>query len=204
LRKAHGARLRLGHQFMSRIAVGMHEHNGHGTKAIAEGGSQCGVEMRFIQRRHHLTLRTDTLANLRHALVQQLGQHNLAVKQPGPRLCGDAQRVFESRGDEQQRALAVALEQRIGRHRGTHLDPGYLLGADGLPRGELEQAANSLDCGIGILPRIFRQQLLGTQRPVGRAADDVGEGPAAVDPELPASVQALSWVRCMSKQICTA
>ena len=39
--------------------------------------------------------------------------------------------------------------------------------------------------GIVILAGIFRQQFLDAQAAVGRAGDDVGEGPAAIDREVP-------------------
>ena len=47
-----------------------------------------------------------------------------------------------------------------------------------------------------VLLRVFAQQLERVQRAVRRAADDVGEGAAAVDPELPArrGVWAHQWV----------
>ena len=42
----------------------------------------------------------------------------------------------------------------------------------------------SFDRGIGVLLGIVRQQLQRVQHTIGRAADHIGEGATAVDPEL--------------------
>jgi hypothetical protein len=120
-------------------------------------------------------------------LVQQLGQHDAAVEQARTRLVGDAQRVAEApRGDEHG-AVALALEQRVGGHRGAHLHAFRPLGRDRLAGRQAEQAPDALDRGVGVVLGVVGQQLERAQIALGRAADDVGEGAAAVDPELPGS-----------------
>ena len=56
------------------------------------------------------------------ALVKLLGQDDLLGEDIGPRLVGDAQRVAKTLGDEQQHAVALALEQRVGGDGRAHLD----------------------------------------------------------------------------------
>ena len=56
----------------------------------------------------------------------------------------------------------------------------------GFAAAQPEQIPDALHGGIPIGVGIFRQQLVGEEAPVRPAADDVGEGPAAVDPEIPA------------------
>ena len=51
---------------------------------------------------------------------------------------------------------------------------------------QAEEAADALHRGVAVLLGVLAQQLQRVQRTVGRPADDVGEGAAAVDPELPA------------------
>ena len=57
----------------------------------------------------------------------------------------------------------------------------------GSPGRSAEQIANALHGGVAIGFRVFRQELVRDQRPVGPPPDHVGEGAAAVDPEVPAS-----------------
>jgi hypothetical protein len=52
---------------------------------------------------------------------------------------------------------------------------------------DAEQVADALDGGVGIGLGVFRQKLALVQRAVGRAANDIGEGAATVDPEIPNS-----------------
>src|SRR6185503_10090977 len=40
--------------------------------------------------------------------------------------------------------------------------------------------------GVGIVLGVLRQELMRMKRAVGAARDDVGEGAAAIDPEIPA------------------
>ena len=155
----------------------------------SKAACSCVAQAASVERLQHLAVRADALLRLDHALVQQLGQHDVAVEQPRPRLVGDAQRVAKAACRDQQRAVALALEQRVGGHRGAHLHALDLLGRDRLRRPQAEQAADAFDRGVAVLLGVLGQQLQRVQLAVGRAADDVGEGAAAVDPELPAQLE---------------
>ena len=70
----------------------------------------------------------------------------------------------------------------------------------GSPRRHAQQVADAGDRGVAVLLGILREQLVGDERAVGLARDDVGERAAAVDPELPAGFIATIctveyWVR---------
>ena len=54
---------------------------------------------------------------------------------------------------------------------------------------QTEQVADAGDGGVAVLLGVLAEQLVGGERAVGPAADDVGEGAAAVDPELPARLR---------------
>jgi hypothetical protein len=60
-------------------------------------------------------------------------------------------------------------------------------GVIGAVGGDAEQATDPRDRGIAILLWVVGEQLQRRQRAVGALADDVGEGAAAIDPELPAA-----------------
>ena len=171
-----------------RPAPAVHEDDGHAAQAGVVGGPEALAQVVFVQRLDHRAVGADTLLRLDHALVEQLGQHDVAVEQARPVLVGDAQRVAETAGDDQQRRLALALEQRVGGHRGAHLHALDELRRDRLAGAQPEQVAHARHRRIAILLRVLRQQLVRDQRAIGAAPHHVGEGAAAVDPELPACV----------------
>ncbi len=186
--------------FVRGVAVAMHEDDGHGADAGIEGGLQVAPQRGLIQRLQHLALRADTLVRFDDAFVEQFGQHDVALEQLGPRLVGDAQRVAEALARDQQGAVALAFQEGVGGHRGAHLHALDEVGRDRRARCQAQQAADALDGGVAVLLGVLAQQLERVQRRIGRAADDVGEGAAAVDPELPAWV----GVHCrLSQRACT-
>ena len=126
-----------------------------------------------------------TLINLHDPLVEHVRLDDTAREDFRPCLITDAQRVAKALGDEEQRALSLALKQRIGRDRGPHLHGADAPGRNGVARRKSEQAANSRNRRIRIRFGIFRQQFVGDELAVRPPADHVGEGAAAVDPEFP-------------------
>jgi hypothetical protein len=140
----------------------------------------------LVQRLDHLAVRAHPLLRLDHAAVQQLGQHDVPVKQARAVLVGNAQCVAKALGGDEQRGLALALQQRIGGHGGAHLHALHLRGRHGFAGLQTQQVANAGHRGIAVLPRVFRQQLVRDQPAIGPAPHDVGEGAAPVNPELPA------------------
>ena len=99
-----------------------------------------------------------------------------------PGLGADPQRVAEAAGDGEAAAFALALEQGVGgdgrphAHLANHAAPGG------------KNPLNRFQRGVFILARIVGQQLFDPQGAVGRAGDDVGEGPAAIDRKVPPPV----------------
>ncbi len=83
--------------------------------------------------------------------MEHLRQLDAAVEQARAVLLRDAQRVAEAARDDQQRARAAALEQRVGGHRGAHLHALDPLWSDRLARGQAEQAAHALDRRVLVL-----------------------------------------------------
>ncbi len=117
--------------------------------------------------------------------VQQVGQDDIKGEQVGPILIGDAQRIGEAVGGDQHHRLALALQQRVGGHRGAHLDRGDFGARDRRAGFKPERPANALDHRVIVVIGVIGQQLRRRDRATGRTCDHIGEGPPAVDPELP-------------------
>ncbi len=172
-----------------RIAVGVDEQDRHRPDA---------VRLRLLQRRAHrgeigLPLERAVGAHAFVDLDDALEQHFRLDDLPGEnfwaRLVADLQRIAKTpRGDEDG-ALALALQQRVGGDRGAHLHRADATGRDGLAGFEAEEIADALHGGVAVGLGVFRQQLVGGQPAVRMAADHVGEGAAAIDPEIPPAVR---------------
>ena len=186
LGETHLARDALGGLLVRRIAVGVHEHDGGTAQTRVVGGPQALAQVFFVQCGDHLAMRAHALFGLDHAFVQQLGQDDVPVEKARTVLVGDAQGIAETAGCDQQRGLALALQQGVGGHRGAHLHALDQIGGDRLPGLQTEQVADAGHGCVTVLLGILGQQLVGDQGAVGALAHDVGEGAATVDPELPA------------------
>ena len=167
-----------------RLVVGeaeaVQQHDGDGAEAFVERRLQARPRGGLVQRPQHGPLDTHPLVDLDDAVVEGFRLDDVALEQLGPRLVADPQGVGVARRDRQHRRLALALEERVGGHRGAHLhrvDSGALG----------QQRPDARHGGVGIVLGIFRQQLVGDQRAVRPPRHDVGERTAAVDPEFPAA-----------------
>ena len=72
----------------------------------------------------------DALGDLGDALVEHLRLDDLLGEDVGSRLVADPQRIAKALGDEEEGAVALALEERVGGDRRPHLDRGDPLGRD--------------------------------------------------------------------------
>ena len=133
----------------------------------------------------------DIRSSARRRAHRTLGQDDPALEQARPILVGDAQRVAKAACRHEQRRLALALEERVGRDGRSHLHRLDLRRRDRRRRRDAEQAADAGDRGVAVLLGVLGKKLQGRERAVGTLGDDIGEGAAAVDPELPARVVAL-------------
>ena len=127
----------------------------------------------------------DALVGFHHGLVEHLGQHHVAVEQARTVLVGNPQAIAETAGRDQQRAFALAFQQRVGGHGGAHFHALDAFGRHRLARGQAQQLANARHGGVAVLLGVLRQQLGGRGGAVGAARHDVGERAPTVNPELP-------------------
>ena len=144
--------------------------------------ARAAVEIEFTLDR---AVGAHALVDLGDALVEHFRLDDVAREDLWPRLVADPQRIAEAARDQQQRALALALEQRVGGDRGAHLHRADAAWRDRLAGREADEVADALDGGVAVGLGVFRQQLVGDERAVRPLADHVGEGAAAVDPEIP-------------------
>ncbi len=170
-----------------RVAVAVHEHDGDRPVAFVVRLLEVDKRPLFVQGKNDVAMRPDALVDLDHLRIEHLRQHDVPVEDARPVLVGDAQRVAEAARDEEDGAGALALEERVGRHGSAHLDRFNLPPGNGLPGRNMKQFADPRERGVAVAPGVFGQQLVRDQAAVGAARDDVGEGAAAVDPELPAA-----------------
>jgi hypothetical protein len=122
LREANGP-CKLGDpRLVRRIAIGVHQHDGASANTVIKRGPQRFLGSGEIQRAHGLAMCAEALVDLDHTLIEHRRQLDPAHEKLGPVLISDTQRVAKTARDGQHRALAGALQQCVGRDRGTHLD----------------------------------------------------------------------------------
>ena len=163
----------------------MHEDDSDGVDAVLPRLVDRRLHRFDVEQLLHSAVGAHAFVHLDDALVELLGQDDFLGEDVRPRLVGDPQRIAETLGDEQQHAVALALQQRVGGDGRAHLDLADEAGRDRFALGKAEQVADALYRGVAVGFRIFGEQFSRMQRAFGIAADDVGEGAAAVDPEIP-------------------
>ena len=188
LAKAELARDPSDRALMRRIAIGVHEDDRDRVKTLRPRFAQRRAHRRGVRRELDRSVGEHALVDLDHFRVEKLGLLDRAGEDLRARLIADLERVAKAARRDQERALALPFEQRVGGHRRAHLDDANRACWDRLAGGEPEKAADRLDRGI-VVSRAFGKKLPRMQAPSRVAADHVGEGAAAIDPEVPAALR---------------
>ena len=147
---------------------------------------ELGAHSREIGLALHRAVGAHALVDLDDTLVEHLRLDDVAGEDLRPRLVADLQRVAEASGD---RAAAVRSPLRSSSALVATVVPIFTAPTRpaGIASPGFRPSRSRMPCtaasriGFGI----FRQQLVRDQRAVRAAPDDVGEGAAAVDPEVP-------------------
>ena len=168
------------------IAVGVHEDDGDGLEALLLGARELGAHGLEVRRGLDGSVGEDAFVDFDDARIELLRLDDIAGEDVRARLIADLQRVAKPLGRHQQRALAAALEQCIGGDRGAHLDDADRPFRDRRAGRETQVIADRLHRGVGV-GGAFRKELSRVKPTLRIAADDVGEGAAAIDPEIPAA-----------------
>ena len=117
------------------IGVSMHEDDGDRGYALATCFPKRGDQRGDVERRLDRAVGAHPLRHLDHARIQHRRLLDPPGEDLGPRLVADLERVAKSLADDEQHRIALALEQRVGRDRGAHLDAGDRGHGSLAPRG---------------------------------------------------------------------
>ncbi len=157
LREAHLARQRRDLFLVLRKSVGVHEHDRDRYDAVGLGRFEIAAHGGEIGHALDRAVGAHAFVHLGHALVQHVGLDNVAGEDPRPRLVADLERIAKTLGDQEQRAVALALEQRIRSHSRAHLDRADTARRDRFARLQSQQIADALHRGVGIGFRVLGQ-----------------------------------------------
>jgi hypothetical protein len=167
---------------MSGMRKAVQEHDRDRPEAFLATANELAAQLPDVQRQQNAALGVDAFVDFRHAAVEQLGQPDPARENVGTVLVADPERVAKAAGRHQQRGLALALEQRVGRDRRAETHAEYRRAVP----DALEQRLHPVQCGIPRVTRVAGQDLVRVQRAVGAPADDVRERTPPVYREAPA------------------
>ena len=106
---------------VSGIFPGVHQHDGAGAMPSARASARMARACGFVERFDLGAVDADAAADLLDAFVEHRRQGDREVEQPRAGLVADAQRVGETAVDQQQGAVALALQQRVGGNGRAHL-----------------------------------------------------------------------------------
>ena len=144
LREAHFVGEARSLALMVRISIGMHEDDGDGVDAVSAGGFERGARGGKVERRLHAAVGAHALRHLGDAHIEHRRLLDFAREDLWPRLIADLERVAEAFAHQQQHAIALALEQRIGGDRGAHLDAVDQLRRERLRRAQRQAGRRCL------------------------------------------------------------
>ena len=116
----------------------MHQDDRAGLDAGSSRLGHNGAGAVFVQRLDLGAIHAYAAADFGNPLVQHRGQGDRQVEQARAGLVADAEGVGETAVDEEERAVALALQQRVGGDSRAHLDGLDLPGWDRLLRRQAE------------------------------------------------------------------
>ena len=175
---AHEARLVRG------VGVAVHQPDRDAGEAIVARGLQRGAGGGFVERRQHIALGAHAFGDFGDGGMRRRDAVEPSREEVGAVLIADGERVAEAARYGEQGRFALAFEEGIGR--------------DGAPHADREGGKCALACagqladrthrGVAGARGVFAQIFGGDDAAVGAARDHIGEGAAAVDPDVPALV----------------
>ena len=116
----------------------MHQDNCHRAQTLIVSGLHSPAGTRDIERPQDFSSNIDTLVNLKHVAIEQLGQHNFALEQLRPVLIRNTECVTKATRNDEQRRFTLALKQCIGCDCGPNLDDFDLIRGDRRARGQIQ------------------------------------------------------------------
>jgi len=168
-----------------RVRIGVHQNDGDGADAIRIGGFQLCFDIVQIRCGLNGAVCTDAFVGFQNLIVEELWLDDLFGEDVRAGLIADFQCVAEAFGDQQEGAIAFAFQQCVGGDSGAHLHGGDLVGWDAGVFGNAHEVTNALNGGVFVGLRVFGEDFMGADFSLWCACNDVGEGAATVDPEIP-------------------
>ena len=192
--------------FMIRINIGMHQHDGQAFNPFCQKRFQIHADLFEIGRfqdfnpvsgntgnrggggRRIIFLKDpDALVNFQDGFINRFGFFDFQIEQPWPVLFSDGEQVSESPGNEQTRPGSLFLQEGVGRDGGPHADPFDRGGIEifhgqGPAREFFQNAPDPFDGGIGVMTGIFGKEFQHTITRLSRNFGvDIGKGSTAVN-----------------------
>ena len=168
---------------MRRVEIGVQTRDRDSPDPLVIGRLQAGAGALFVQWKDNAPFCVKPFLQFVDDLVKQVWSPNMQVEKPGPGLITDAQEIPKALGDQQQHALTLAFQQGVRRNGGAHLHRADRLVWE--RPGHTHQIADALNRRIVIALGVFGEQFMGMHLTIRIQRDDIGECPAAVDPEFP-------------------
>ena len=165
--------------------VGVHEGDGHGVDAVGAGREQHRADRIQVGLGLDGAVGADPFVDLGDPLIEHVRLDDHLGEDVRARLMADLQGVAKALRDQEQRAVALALQQRVGGNRGAHLDAGDAARGDGGRGRQAHQVADAVQRRVLVGLGVFRQHLAGLKAAVRGPRHDVGERAASIDPEAP-------------------
>ena len=139
----------------------MHEHDGDGIDALGARCFERGARGGKVEWRLHAAVGAQALRHLGDGGIEHRRLLYSAREDLWPRLIADFERIAEPFAHQQQDAIALALKQRIGGHRGAHLDAVDQLGRELCAARNAKQVADACGRRVHIGLGILREELVG-------------------------------------------
>ena len=149
--------------FVGGVFPGVHQHDGAGGDAVARASAMTARALVLVERFDLGAVHADAAADLGNPFIQHGRQGDREVEQARPGLIADAQGVGKAAIDQQQGAVAFALQQRVGGDSGAHFDRLDLAGRDRLLGRQTEDRPDAGDGGVLVALRVFGQQFVSGQ-----------------------------------------
>ncbi len=163
----------------------MQEYDGQRVEALGLQARQRLLDLALVGGCFNGSVRKHALAYFDDARIKQFRLDDLLGEDVGARLVADRQCIAKPARDQQGGALALALQERVCGYGRAHLDRADAVRGDGLAGLDAEQVSDALHRGIAPGFGVFGQKLVRVQASIRVASDDVREGAAAIDPEVP-------------------
>ncbi len=168
-----------------RERVGMHQDDSDGTCAVSVGCFELGFDLVKVRGSFNGAISADALISFQNLIVEQLWFDDFFGEDVRAGLIADFQSVAEAFGDEQKGAVTLAFQQCVGCDCGAHLYCPDLVGWDAGVFGNTHEVANALNGCVFVGLRVFGEDFMGAYFSLRCACNDICEGAAAVDPEVP-------------------